>query len=256
MRKLFGVIALLFVLFGPGTLLADSRLETQRKVASREAWKKGVAAYNKGDFDRAIARFEEAYALNASPTILFNLGQAYRKKGDAGKALEYLREYLEKRPDAPNRKVAEDLIAELQKASPPAAAAEAPPAPPPVVAPAVEPQRMSLVEGAEARPWYSDRTALVLGGAGVALTALGIAFLIHSGNLVDEATTTRDSAEAIDINDSAKTFRIAGGLTTVAGVGCLAAGALELFMRRRSTTTQTASWSIGPAWVTVEFAFE
>ena len=54
----------------------------------------GIAAQQEGWFDQAIALYNRAHALAPHPTILFNLGQAHRLKGDKQMALRYYLQFL------------------------------------------------------------------------------------------------------------------------------------------------------------------
>ena len=72
-------LALVAVLLGAGAARAD-RLE--------EAWKRGNDAYLHGDYDAAIAAYEELDRQEVvSPDLYFNLGDAYFKKGALGPAI-------------------------------------------------------------------------------------------------------------------------------------------------------------------------
>jgi outer membrane protein OmpA-like peptidoglycan-associated protein len=89
---------------------ASSALEQARRL-----YEEGDKAYNLADFDRAIDAFKRAYALAPKPELLFNLGQAYRQKGDRTAAIEYYERFL---GEAPNNRSAADVrrkIEELRK---------------------------------------------------------------------------------------------------------------------------------------------
>jgi tetratricopeptide (TPR) repeat protein len=58
------------------------------------AHKRGVIALNTGHYAEAVKAFEEAYALNQDPSLLFNLAQAYRLAGQPAKALEACSSFL------------------------------------------------------------------------------------------------------------------------------------------------------------------
>jgi tetratricopeptide (TPR) repeat protein len=70
---------LLLAVLAPGAARAD-RLD--------EAWKRGNDAYLHGDYDAAVAAYEELdHARVISPDLFFNLGDAYFKKGALGPAI-------------------------------------------------------------------------------------------------------------------------------------------------------------------------
>ncbi|HVU51969.1 MAG TPA: tetratricopeptide repeat protein, partial [Polyangia bacterium] len=74
--------------------------DTQR---AKEFFQQGTTYFNLGDFDKAIEAFQEAYKAKPDPLFLYNIGQAYRLKGDAGKAIFFYKGYLRNAPKAPNR---------------------------------------------------------------------------------------------------------------------------------------------------------
>lgn len=79
MRRLLHALALLMALLVPAAALAD-RVD--------EAWKRGNDAYLHGDYDAAVAAYEELDRQGVvSPDLYFNLGDAYFKKGALGPAI-------------------------------------------------------------------------------------------------------------------------------------------------------------------------
>jgi len=106
--------------------------DTQR---AKELFQQGTTLFNLGEFDKAIEAWQDGYKQKPDPGFLYNIGQAYRLKGDANKAIFFYRGYLRNSPKATNRAEIEAKIAALQKESsePKAAIAPAttPPTPPP-----------------------------------------------------------------------------------------------------------------------------
>lgn len=138
----------------------------------REAFVAGTRLFSEEKWVEARAAFEEAYAIQETPLLLFNIGSTYRREGDRERAVEYYRRYLEAAPaDAELRELAEETIAELEDEL----AAMREPAestPEPVTtAPATEP-----TDAAPARPGRGLRiTGVVLVAAGgVALGWAGV----------------------------------------------------------------------------------
>lgn len=60
-----------------------------RKLAER-----GRELHQRGDYERAIIAFKEAYVLAPSPGLLFNLAQAYRLQGSCDDAALMYRRYI------------------------------------------------------------------------------------------------------------------------------------------------------------------
>jgi hypothetical protein len=131
----------------PAVARADDN--TQR---AKELFQQGTTFFNLGEFDKAIEAWQEGYKAKADPGFLYNIGQAYRLKGDAPKAIFFYRGYLRNFPKAPNRAEIEAKIAALQKeanepktpapptpTTPPPPATPAPATPPPAAPPPVTP---------------------------------------------------------------------------------------------------------------------
>jgi len=62
--------------------------------AAAETRKRGIIALNTGHYEDAIKAFEEAYALDQDPNLLFSLAQSYRLAGQPVKALEACNSFL------------------------------------------------------------------------------------------------------------------------------------------------------------------
>ncbi len=92
----------------------------------------GMTAYGLGHYDRAVQAFLQAYQVDPAPILLYNVAQAYWKKGDEEPAIIYYRRYLQADPSSKNRRRVLARIRELtarQKIEHPA-----PPPPPAPVA--------------------------------------------------------------------------------------------------------------------------
>jgi hypothetical protein len=82
---------------------------------AKELFQQGTTLFNLGEFDKAIEAWQEGYKAKPDPGFLYNIGQAYRLKGDPQKAIFFYRGYLRNSPKAPNRAEIEAKIATLQK---------------------------------------------------------------------------------------------------------------------------------------------
>jgi tetratricopeptide (TPR) repeat protein len=79
-RRLFALLALVLALATAARTAHADRVE--------EAWKRGNDAYLHGDYDGAVAAYEELDRQDVvSPDLFFNLGDAYFKKGALGPAI-------------------------------------------------------------------------------------------------------------------------------------------------------------------------
>jgi hypothetical protein len=159
-------------------LASPAPLRAQPATAAKPAentprahYQRGLNFYNVAEYDQAIAEFKKAYELSNAPELLFNIGQAYRLKGDCKQAVRVYRSFLRESASHANRSAAEGFIELCAKqdagsvavaptaASPPGAAA----APSPVSAPVPDPAARPPVAPATAAPppVASDPGALV-----------------------------------------------------------------------------------------------
>jgi tetratricopeptide (TPR) repeat protein len=83
--------------------------------AAQAAVKAGMRANDLGKYDEAMAKLEEAYRLQGDPHLLFNMGQVYWKQGKDEDARRMYESYLRNLPDAGNRGLVEERLAELER---------------------------------------------------------------------------------------------------------------------------------------------
>ena len=82
--------------------------------AAADARRRGTIALNTGHYEEAIKAFEEAYALDQDPNLLFSLAQSYRLAGQPGKALEACSSFLRSaNPNTTDRLQAERFMGEV-----------------------------------------------------------------------------------------------------------------------------------------------
>lgn len=83
---------------------------------AKEQLQKGHVAYNLGHYSEAAECYEKAYRFVQDPALLFNVGQAWRLANEPEKAISAYKGYLRTAGDkGPNRKMAEEHIADLEK---------------------------------------------------------------------------------------------------------------------------------------------
>lgn len=103
------LIAVLLLLGSLAARADDLKDQAKRDVSA------GLTAQSAGRYDEAIALYKKAYAAIPHPELLFNLGQAYRLKGDVETALEYYRRYLAAEPSGRVAGDANRWVSELGK---------------------------------------------------------------------------------------------------------------------------------------------
>lgn len=122
-RALGALAAALSLLLGatvsPVLAAAPSAPAAQRPVPARQAqarrhFRRGEAAFAKGDFRAALIEYDRAFRLVPLAGLLFNIGQCHRNLGAHERAIYSYQLYLARLPQAPNREAVLALIAELK----------------------------------------------------------------------------------------------------------------------------------------------
>lgn len=96
-------------------LLLATAAQAQSTRAPAEAsrhFERGYLLAQQGSLEEAIREFQQAYALQPHPSVLYNLGQAYAASGRAVEAVDTLSRFLEQAPagDAERRTQAAALM--------------------------------------------------------------------------------------------------------------------------------------------------
>jgi hypothetical protein len=111
-----GFLLCIFIIVGsmtasPRDVWADHEATEQARMHYQEAQKQ----FDLGMWDAAIAEFSKAYELRPDPNFLYNMAQAYRRSGNARRAIDLYKNYLIKVPKSPQRTEVEERIQSLQK---------------------------------------------------------------------------------------------------------------------------------------------
>ncbi len=186
--------------------LADRDLPAKQR-ARVEPRHRLAQAFVDADAARAAARWDDARA--AYLAILAGDGLDVRDREHASTALERV---------ARERAAAEAAPKPLDFV-PTQPRTPAPSPPPP--APERRPPSASVSR-------WSDTTALLLTGAGLAGLAAGGGMLWHAGALDDQAATEPDQAAQVDLRDRSDTWQLGGTITLAAGGAVLVGGLIKL----------------------------
>lgn len=241
-------------------------------AAAKEHYLKGTRAFELGAYDEAIDEYSAAYRIKDDPALLYNLGQAHRLAGHAVEALRFYKLFLIKVPQTPARSEVEQKIAELQKLvdqqqktrsippdtvkSPeqPTTVTTTPEAPPATTEPPPS-------QGASASPPPSSgRTKMivggVVGGVGVVMTVVGIAFGVLAKQSSDKLTQLDRTMQPFDYGQqqAGKTDQIVEGVFLGVGIAAVAAGAVVLALGHRESR-RPASMAIVPTLHGAEVRF-
>jgi tetratricopeptide (TPR) repeat protein len=213
-----------------------------------EAYRRGTELYNEAKFEDALAAFQEAATLYASPDFQFNIAKCYERLGKYEEAIRSYETYLRTAEDSGDTAVIEASIAYLQRRIEERdAAAEKPPEvePEPDTGPKKPPGRALVLTG-----------GVLLGvGAAVALGGgLGFGIPVSRdnatlGEVLDGNPDGLTFAEADEIASGAKlnqTLELVmigvGGALVVIGAALLGVG-----MAKNKKAT-TARLRVAPTW--------
>src|SRR5687768_13713513 len=96
-------------------LLGGTARAQDAEARARTAYREGMVLYEKGQYREAIAKLREADDVLRAPALAFNIAQAYRLAGECRLAVVYYRAYLERDPEAKNKKLVDDHIVNMEK---------------------------------------------------------------------------------------------------------------------------------------------
>ncbi len=134
--------ALLFVscVLGNGAWAAPSQAQSvtaqpeylpndpdERDKQARQAFEEGKKSYENGEYRDAWGHFHDAYQLSSRPELLYNIGQTADRLGMDADARKAFKLYLERLPNAQNRREVENRIRALEDRVARRADAPAPP---------------------------------------------------------------------------------------------------------------------------------
>ncbi|MGC9985494.1 MAG: tetratricopeptide repeat protein [Polyangia bacterium] len=234
------VAAILLALAASGFVAAltcassPARADDEATEQARKHYQKGKQFFELGQWDDAIAEYREAYKLRSDSAFLFNLAQAYRRKGDLQPALDLYKNYLIENPTSPMRSDIEKRIKTLEKemkrrppATPVARPNESPLGPPAVAAPALSPAPSPRPAPEAASPQATP-----------GVTPPATASSSPVGNLAQPA-------RAEEATSSGRGLRVAGIVCGAAGLASIATAVY--FYSRASSLSDRISTSNAPS---------
>ncbi len=218
-----------------GLIALGARAEAQPSEAER-LYNQGQEAYDERRYEVALALWQRSYELSRLPALLFNLGQAYRLRGEAGdcaRAVESYRRFLELDPGSARRPIAEAMLHELEECA--KAAPRSPDSPP--VTPDLSDDESRARTPPPTDPGPASQEPGGPGRAGSETRLIG--------------STTREMRETRETRDRGAPKRTAGMI--VAGGGAVAALAGVYFgdRARRLADEVSAACAGGCVWSSV-----
>lgn len=94
---------------------APEELSDPEKRELTSLMKAGQASYERGEFERSLRYFKDAHELYAHPNLLYRIALSYEKLGNDTEAIDFYRQFLERRPDTNKRGRIEKTIAVLER---------------------------------------------------------------------------------------------------------------------------------------------
>lgn len=104
-----------FVLVLAAASTASAQELSADDVRARTHFEAGRSYFEEGAYDRARDEFQRAYDLSRRPQLLLNLATTHERLGDYQRAIEAIREYLNRTPDDPSRATLERRIQNLER---------------------------------------------------------------------------------------------------------------------------------------------
>ncbi|MGZ3439288.1 MAG: hypothetical protein ACXVDD_07220 [Polyangia bacterium] len=89
--------------------------DARQDQAARDAFTRGRAAYESGDYQVAYDKFKESFQLSHEPALLYNIASALQGLKRPHEAAEALRSFLRLQPADPDRPKIEQRIATLEE---------------------------------------------------------------------------------------------------------------------------------------------
>lgn len=229
------IFSLLLIVASTAPAFADAKADKAKAIA---LYDEGLRHYNVAEYPEAIAAWKQAYLLSKKPLLLFNLGQAYRLSGDCKQAMTFYDSYQREEPSPKNqadldealklcatvavdKPVDKPVVPVIDKPvdKPVVPVTDKPVVadPPVVTAPPVITDRPGVVTpppvdtsspAPEGQSHGSTRTAgIVIGGAGIVLTGVGVYFGLAARNLNDKLDHHTGEWQQTDADDESASSR-------------------------------------------------
>jgi hypothetical protein len=234
-----------------------------RRPAAKKAFKRGVAAYTKGDYAAAAAALARSFKLEADAETLFAWAQTERKLDHCDRAIELYSKLLRMDLPAANKKAVSVQIGECKEIL---AAQKPEPEPPREPEPSVEPDReldsepvsstSSEPEGSESRTsepiqvhasseghaWWKDPVGGALVGVGLVGVGVGAVFLVQAHAAESDKATAASYEDFQALDDKAHSRGQLGVIGLAAGGAFVAVGALWYATRKSPSSPTVTGW--------------
>lgn len=215
------------------------------------------AAYKSGQFSRAAALLERAYALHPTPVLLYNLARAHESAGDDERAVASYRRYLDGETEIEDRAAIERRIRTLEERLAERKRAEA--------------ERQAALQRAE-RAERAERDASsrppapppsptflpwVVVGLGASSIGTASVFGLMAQRKERDAESAATHSAAMEAFDQGERFALYANVGFVAGAALLVGGGVWLGLRGSSDGAglRAASIAVTPRQVSLRTEF-
>jgi tetratricopeptide (TPR) repeat protein len=235
----WAIPVLLALAVAPGSARAQAKLDPAAQTHLDAALK----AYEVKDYDAAIREFEQAYAIDPKPALLYATAQAYRFANRCGKALELYRRYLTVKLTDSQITAAKTGISLCEAGTKESEPAAEPPRVESPQQPEPETREPAPVSGAALHdtPWYKDPIGDVLTAAGVVGIATGATFLVMASSSERAAKSATLRTDFVRSLDEATQRRRIGAVSLGVGSALAVGGVLVYLLRDRHAPRQVVS---------------
>ena len=190
------------------------------KAHAESAYQAGVDAFGQQDFDGALKLFDQAFKLDPSPILLYNIARCHEEMGTLDPAIRNFELYLVRAPDAPDRADVERRIRVMEAITNRQAAERA-------IAERETAERLAAaqVEPAPARSsqlrWWGYGAL----GAGVVGVAVGAGFGSAADTAAADHRAAKTPGDKVRFEDDANSKASLANVGYVVGGALIAAGA-------------------------------
>jgi tetratricopeptide (TPR) repeat protein len=113
-RRLISIVTALALAGAPA--VAQPAKPTPAQIEqSRKLYEQATESYRAGKFEDALAGYDAAYQLYRAPQFLFNIAQCHFQLQRWDRAIFFFEGYLRELPDAKNRPLVDELMAEARQ---------------------------------------------------------------------------------------------------------------------------------------------
>jgi tetratricopeptide (TPR) repeat protein len=244
-----------------------------KKKSARAEFDKGVKAYTKGEYQKAINALARSYELEPDEETLFAWAQTERKLGHCDKAIELYGKLLAMNLPAANKDAVREQVKECKEIldaeraatavvdgpKPPAAETPASDGPTPTPTPTPAPDTAagdapasdsasppderpaSTVQVDEPRAWWKDPVGGALVGVGVVGLAVGTVFLVQGSAAESDKANAGSYDEYQVLADRAESRGRFGVIGLAVGGGLVAGGIIWYATHRSLPPERTVS---------------